>query len=149
MEKIFLFLQAVLLSPIFSVNNQTFLQAFRQKCSLFMDEKAPISNILLVAILNSLYEKEFFFLNLFQIFSAKPDLSEYFLRPRLAGSTTFSTSDSVNQYYMLIIKCRVRWTYAAEIVNFPHICIDSAMHMFWCIGSGSRENKLQKCKLYV
>ena len=45
-------------------------------------------------ILNSFAEKKLIFFVLFQIFSAKPGFSEYFLRTRFAESTTFSTSDT-------------------------------------------------------
>ena len=50
-------------------------------------------------ILNSFAEKKLFFFILFQIFSAKPGFSEYFLRTRFAGSTTFSTSDLSPQIF--------------------------------------------------
>ena len=42
----------------------------------------------------SFADNKLFFFFLFQIFSAKPDFSEYFLRTRFAGSTIFLTSPS-------------------------------------------------------
>ena len=91
MEKIFFFLQTVLSSQIFSVNNQPFLQTFKIKCSMIEVLLSPIF-CLNLTILNSFAEKKNFFFILFQIFSAKPGFSEYFLWTKFAGSTTFSIS---------------------------------------------------------